>query len=204
MPILICDNHLLDNLLNVLIRKFNNPIHLWSVGRRIMMCNLGVFAKNFHPIVIQVWSIGSNDLTWHTIMAYDLILDKPYNNLLGYICIRCRFNPFCEVVNCHQNETMSIRSFGLNHANHINSPHGEGPRRGNGIQQCQRNMNLISINLTLVAFLHKLATIRFHCQPIVTCSQHLLCHCMSIGMSTKGTFVQFGHQQVCFVVYPCI
>ena len=194
MSILVRHNHLLNDLLDVLIRSFNNPIHLGSVGRRIMMCNLEVFAKSFHHIVIQVRSIISNDLTWHTITTYDLILDKPYDNLLGYICIRCRFNPFCEVVNCHQNEMMLIQSFGLNHPNHINSPHGEGPWGRDNIQKCRRNMNLISINLTLVAFLHKFATIRFHCQPIVTCSQHLLRHFMSIGMSTKGTFMDFSHQ----------
>ena len=127
MPIFICHNHLLNNLLNVLICSLNNPIHLGSVGRRIMMRNLEFFPKSFHHVIVQVRSIISNDLTWNTITAYNMILDKSYNNLLGYIRIQCRFNPFYELVNSHQNETMSVRSFGLNHANHINSPHRERP-----------------------------------------------------------------------------
>ena len=83
--------------------------------------------------IICCYGVPSKILTWHTIPAYNLTLAKPYNNLLGYICIRCRFNPLCEVINNHQNKTMSVRSFRLNHANHINSLHGGGPWRGNDI-----------------------------------------------------------------------
>src|SRR4051812_16784480 len=94
---------------------------------------------------------------------------------------------------------MSVRSLGFNHANHIYTPHRERPWRGNNIEKCRRYMNLVSIHLTLVTLLYKLVAIRFHCQPIVTCSKHLFSHRMSIGMSTKRTFMNFMHQHVCFV-----
>src|SRR3954469_23624119 len=94
---------------------------------------------------------------------------------------------------------MSIRSLGFNHTNHINAPHRERPWRRNNIEKCRRHMNLVSIHLTLVTLLYKFVAIRFHCQPIVTCSKHLFSHRMSIGMGTKRTFMNFMYQHVCFV-----
>ena len=87
MLILVRNNHLLDNLLDILISSFNSPIHLGSVRRRIMMCNLELATQLFHHLVVQVRSIINNDLIWHTITAYELILDKLHNHLPGHIGI---------------------------------------------------------------------------------------------------------------------
>ena len=129
MPIFICYNHFLNNLLDVFVCSFNSPIHLRSVGRRIMMCNLEVFTKGFNHIFVQVQSFISNDLTWHTITTYNLILDKPHNNLLGYICIRCRFNPLCEIINSHQMKRCSFEALGsiipIISIPHMEKGHGE-------------------------------------------------------------------------------
>ena len=41
-----------------------------------MMCDLELATQLFHHLVVQVRSIISNDLIWHSISAYELILDK--------------------------------------------------------------------------------------------------------------------------------
>ena len=87
-----------------------------------MMFNLEVVIKLFHHLIIHGQPIISDDLTWNTISANNLILDKSDHNLLGHISIRYCFNPFGEVINSHQNETMFVLRFGFNHTNHVNSP----------------------------------------------------------------------------------
>lgn len=51
------------------------------------------------------------------------MLDEPHHYFPGDVSIRSSFNPFGEVVNGYQNETMTVGGFRLNHANHVDSPH---------------------------------------------------------------------------------
>ena len=122
VQILVRNNHLLDNLLDILISSFNSPIHLWSVRRGVMVCNLEFSAQLIHHLIIQIRPIDSNDLNWHTITANQLVLDKLHNHLSGHVRIRSGLNPFGEVVNCYKNKPVSVGRFRFNHANHVNSP----------------------------------------------------------------------------------
>ena len=101
MPIVVSDHHLLDNLLNVLVRSLDCTVHLRSVRRGVMMLNLEIVAQFFHHIVIQICAIIRDDFVRNTVATNDVILDKTDHHLLGHISIRCNFNPLSEVINSH-------------------------------------------------------------------------------------------------------
>src|SRR3954463_8049024 len=108
MPVFVSDDHFLDDLLNVLISSFDGAVHFWSVRRRVMMLNLEFLTQFFHHLVVQVRTIVSNDLAGNTISANNVILDKPHNHLSCNIGVRCCFDPFGEVINSYQDETMTV------------------------------------------------------------------------------------------------
>src|SRR3954469_12470234 len=191
VPISVGHYHLLHNLFNVLVGRFNSAIHLWTIRRRIVMLNLEGLTKLLHQLVIKIRSIISNDLLRNPITTYYVVLNKASNHLLGDIRIRCGFNPLGEVIDGNQNETMSIGSSRLNLSNHINAPHCERPRRSQNIQRHRRNVHFVSINLALVTNSDMVMTISFHSGPIVTSPQDLLSHCMPTRMGTKLAFVHF-------------
>src|SRR3954463_3658394 len=93
---------------------------------------------------------------------------------------------------------MSVGRFWFNHSNHVDSPHGERPRGREYVEKRWWHMNSIGVDLTFVTPLCVLVAIRLHCQPIISCSQYFPCHGMSIGVSTKGTFMYFSHEYFCF------
>ncbi|RHN45060.1 hypothetical protein MtrunA17_Chr7g0226171 [Medicago truncatula] len=101
MPIFVGSYHFLDNLLDVLLGCLYCTIHLRPIRRRIMMFDLEFFTKSLHHIVVQVGTIVGNDLAGNTISTDDVVPDELGYHLLGNIGIRCRFNQFGEVVNCH-------------------------------------------------------------------------------------------------------
>lgn len=107
MQVLIGNNQLLHDFLNILICRFNNPIHLRSVGRRVVMFNLEDFTKFFHHLVVQIWTIVKNNLAWNTMSANDLILDKPEYHVFSHIVVGCHLDPFGEIINDNKNETKS-------------------------------------------------------------------------------------------------
>lgn len=152
MLVLICGDHLLNDLLDVLACSFNCPIHLGSIRRSVVMFNLEAFTQFFHHPIIQVRAIVSDNLVGNSIPIDNVVLDETDDNLLGHIHVRCHLYPLCEVVNCHKDEAVSIRGLGLYHSNDINSPHRGRPWRGDNIEQSWRFVNLVSINLTLWHF----------------------------------------------------
>src|SRR3954471_10350559 len=97
MPISVGHYHLLYNLLNVLVSRFNIAIHLWTIRRRIVMLDLEGLTKLLHQLVIKIRSIISNDLFRNPITTYYVVLDKASNHLFGDTRIRCGFNPLGEV-----------------------------------------------------------------------------------------------------------
>src|SRR3954471_10224843 len=135
MPISVGHYHLLYNLLNVLVSRFDSAIHLWMIRRRVVMLDLEGLTKLLHQLVIEIRSIISNDLLRNPITTDYVVLDKTSNYLLGDIRIRCGFNPLGEVINGNQNEAMSVRSSRLNLSNHVNAPYCERPRRSQNIQR---------------------------------------------------------------------
>src|SRR3954471_5205994 len=183
--------HLLHNLLNVLVGRFNSAIHLWTIRRRVVMLDLERLTKLLHQLVIEIRSIVSNDLLRNPITTDYVVLDKASNHLFGNIRIRCGFNPLGEVINGNQNEAMSIRSSRLNLSNHVNAPHCKRPRRSQDIQRHRRHVHFIGIDLALVTNSDMVMTISFHSGPIITSPQDLLSHCMPTRMGTKLTFVHF-------------
>src|SRR3954464_4406341 len=191
MPISVSHYHLLHNLLNVFVGRFNSIIHFRTIRRRIVMLDLEGLTKLLHQLVIEIRSIISNDLLRNPITTYYVVLDKASNHLFGNIRIRCGFNPLGEVIDGNQNETMSIGSSRFNLSNHINAPHCKRPRRSQDIQRHRRRVHFISIDLALVTNSDMVMTISFHSGPIVTSPQDLLSHCMPTRMGTKLTFVHF-------------
>src|SRR4051812_40538438 len=191
MPISVGHYHLLHNLLNVFVGRFNSAIHLWTIRRRVVVFDLEGLTKLLHHLVIEIRSIISNDLLRNPITTDYVVLNKASNHLLGDIRIRCGFNPLGEVIDGNQNETMSIRSSRLNLSNHINAPHCKRPRRSQDIQRHRRHVHFVSINLALVTNSDMVMTISFHSGPIVSSPQDLLSHCMPTRMGTKLTFMHF-------------
>ena len=57
---------------------------------------------------------------------------------------------------------MSVGSRGLDLSNHINAPHCKGPRSSQDVERNQRDMNFVSIDLTLVASTGMLMAVSFH------------------------------------------
>ena len=61
MSIFICHRHLLDDLLDIFISSFYNAIHLWSVGRRVMMLDFELRAELSDHSVVEIGTIVCND-----------------------------------------------------------------------------------------------------------------------------------------------
>src|SRR3954469_2394242 len=106
MPVLIRDNHLLHNLLNILICCFNSSIHLWPIRQRVVMFNLEAFTQFSHHAIIQIRAIITDDLARYTISANDVVLNKYDHNLPCHISIRSSFHPLGKVTDCYQDELM--------------------------------------------------------------------------------------------------
>ena len=75
--------HLLHNLLYILVGSFHCAIHLRSVWRRVVMLDLELHVEfNDHGIV-KVGAIVSDDPLRDTILADEVVLDKPGYDVLG-------------------------------------------------------------------------------------------------------------------------
>src|ERR1043165_5048031 len=78
---------------------------------------------------------------------------------------------------------------------HMEKGHGEERT----LSKSRRHMDLISVELALVTSFDVFAAIGFHRYPIVSCSQDFSRHCMPIGMGSKGPFMHFMDDCVCFL-----
>ena len=77
MPVFVCHRHLLHNLLDVLVSRFNNAIHLRPVGRRVMMLYLELLAKLGDHLIIEICTIVRNDPLWYTISTNQIVSNEP-------------------------------------------------------------------------------------------------------------------------------
>src|ERR1051325_11274054 len=134
VPILVSDNHLLYNLLDILVCRLHSTIHFWTIWRRVMMFYLEAVTQLFHHFVFEIGAVISNDLLGNPITTNDIMLDETCYHLSSDTSIRCCLNPFGKVVNGDKDESMSIRSGGLNFPDHINAPHRKRPWRSQNIQ----------------------------------------------------------------------
>ena len=104
MPVLVGDCHLLYDLLDIFVSSFNCTIHLWSVGRSIVMLNLELLAQGGDHSIVKVCTVISDDPFGDTVPANKVLFDEAGNHIL---CDRCEgscFDPLGEVVNGQQNE----------------------------------------------------------------------------------------------------
>ena len=79
MSILVRHDHLLHNLLDILVCRLYSTIHLRSVRRRIVMFNPEIFTKLFHHLVIEIRTIISDDSLRNPITTDDFLLDESGN-----------------------------------------------------------------------------------------------------------------------------
>jgi hypothetical protein len=83
MPISIRNDHLLHNLLYVLICCLNNTVHLRAVRGRIVMLNVEVMAQLLHHFVVEIRTIISNDSFGNPIATNDFFLNESDNHMSG-------------------------------------------------------------------------------------------------------------------------
>src|ERR1051325_9458908 len=189
MPVFISDCHLLYDLLKIFVGGFLCAIHLWPVWRRVMMLNLELHAEFGDHFVIEVGTVVCDNSFGDAVSTEKIMLDESSHNILGNRCEGGCFYPFGKVVNCNEDEMMSVGSGGLDFSNQVDALHCERPRSGQNIQWYWRYVHFVCIYLAFVTRSSIAVTISFHGGPIVTCSQNLLSHCMSTGVGTKCAFV---------------
>ena len=93
-----------------------------------MMLYLELFTELDDHRVVEICAIFSNNSFWHTIPTDQIMSDKPHHDVLGNGSKGGSLNPFCEVINGYQDETIPIRSCGPDFSDHVDAPHFKGPR----------------------------------------------------------------------------
>ena len=152
MPLSSALNHPSKNLFDILVGCFHSSVVFWSLWSRIVVHNFELLAYLLHQITIDVCSISCDDSSWDTKSTNNVWMNKIHDRLLSDCFESYRLHPFGEVINCNQNESMSIRVFWINWSNYIHSPCNKGPRSSHRVQLWMRWMNEISMDLTLMTF----------------------------------------------------
>ena len=101
MPVFVSDCHFLNDLLHVLVSRFNGAVHLQPVGRRVMMMYLELFTEIGDHCVVEIRTIVSNNSLWHTISINQIMSDKSRYDVLAYCSKGSRLNPLREVINSY-------------------------------------------------------------------------------------------------------
>ena len=92
------------------------------------MLNFELFAQSGDHSVVQVCTIIRNDSVRNTVPANEVLLDEASNHILCNGGEGSCFDPLGQVINGHQDETVSIGYSRLDLSNHVDSPHCEWPR----------------------------------------------------------------------------
>ena len=137
------------------------------------MLDLEILAALLHHFVIQIGAIVSNDFPRESVSTNQFPLYESDHHTPCDISIGSRFDPFGEIIYCHENEAMTVRSLGLNGPDDVYPPHGKRPRGRHDIQGLWQSIDIVCERLTLMAFPYMHAAITFHGEPIITCSQDL-------------------------------
>ena len=125
----------MDNLFDILVGCFHGSVHLWPIGRGVVMLDFEIHTHFLHHLIIQVGAIISNDLPRESVPTNQLPLYKPDHYTPRDIVVRSCFDPFGEIIYRHKNEAMTIRSFGFDGPNDIYPLHGKRPRGEHDIQR---------------------------------------------------------------------
>ena len=83
MPVLIGYYHLLHNLLNVFVGRFDYVSHFRSIGRKIVMLNLELSAKFDNHSIVEVSPIVDDDPFGDTISVDEVMFDESGYHILG-------------------------------------------------------------------------------------------------------------------------
>ena len=83
MPVFIGHNHLLHNLIYVLVGSFHCAIHLRSVWRRVVMLDLELHAEFSDHGIVEIGTIVSDDLLRDAIATDEVMLDESSHHILG-------------------------------------------------------------------------------------------------------------------------
>ena len=105
-----------------------------SNGHRFIF---GRYGAKLWCLILNCSQICSIILLFKLVALFEMILfGIPYRHMIqisGVIHwssntgIWCRFYPFCEIIDNHKDESMSIRSFWGNWSNDVHAPHRERP-----------------------------------------------------------------------------
>ena len=132
------------------------------------MLDLEIPAHFLHHFVIKIGAIVSNDLPRESVSTNKFLLYESDHHTLHDIGIRSRFYPFGEIIYRHENETMTVRSLGLDGPDVVYSPHGKRPRGRHDIQRMWRSIDIVCERLTFMEFAYMDASITFHGEPVIT------------------------------------
>ena len=155
------------------------------------MLDLEIPAHFLYHFIIQFGVIVSNDLPRESVPTNQLPLYESDHYTPRDIGVGSRFDPFGEIIYCHENEAMTVRSLGFDGPYDVYPPHGKMPRGGHDIQRMWGSIDIVRERLTFMAFPYMGAAIAFHGELLITCSKDLLGHSMPIGMRSKRTLVDF-------------
>ena len=155
------------------------------------MLDFEIRAHFVHHLVIQICTIVGNDLPKESVPTNQLPLDETDRCTPRDIGVGSRFDPFGEIIYCHENEAMTVRSLGFDGPYDVYPPPGKRLRGGHDVQRMWRSIDIVHECLTFMAFPYMDAAITFHGEPVITCSQDLRGHSMPIGVRSKRTLVDF-------------
>jgi len=82
VPVPVRHNHLLDNLLDILVGHLHRSVHLGPIGYGIVVLDLKFLAHFPHHFVIQVGVVVCDNLPRKTILADNLLFDEPDHHTL--------------------------------------------------------------------------------------------------------------------------
>ena len=82
MPVFVGHNHLLYNLINILVGVFQCAIHLWSIQRRVVVLNLELHAEFSDHSIIEIGTIIHDDSLGDSISAEKIMFYEPGTTFL--------------------------------------------------------------------------------------------------------------------------
>ena len=85
MPVFVSHNHLLYDILNILVGGFHCAIHLWSIRRRIMVLDLELHAELCGHSVVEIGTIVRDNPFGDSILIDEVMLNNSGHHNLGNI-----------------------------------------------------------------------------------------------------------------------
>ncbi|KAE9588220.1 hypothetical protein Lalb_Chr22g0353081 [Lupinus albus] len=87
MPIFVCDYHLLNNFLDVLVCRFYRTIHLRTIRRGSVMLDFEFTTHLSHHFIVEIGGIVCDDFAGQSISTYQFLFDESEHYFPGHIGI---------------------------------------------------------------------------------------------------------------------